>query len=173
MLRNFYLIALVFFMCNPTHSEESRPKKFNINEPVENPNLVKALQDLSKDESTTNKDNVLIELNRSRFLIPILKEKTNKLEHSSDGSFVWDEESLLSVVVITGPDDDFYLPLFTDWTSLHNYIERPVDALVFSAQDAWDFSVNVLGYSRAVVNPGGNTLPLNEIQLKYLIGNPE
>jgi hypothetical protein len=75
-----------------------------------------------------------------------------------------------SIKVANIPDGNggYVLPLFTDWVELKRYIKQPIDAVIFTPQQTWDWVLHMNDHSGAVINPAQNALPLSIGLVQFL-----
>lgn len=140
----------------------------DINKPITNPGLAAAILRLKNENTTEAKDNVLLELNRSNFLAIIFADEMHTSEPDESGRAVVEKDSVIKVLNTSDGQGNMYLPLFTDWDAIREYTDQPISTLVLPSQDAWHWVLNMGEYHGAVINPGGDALPLNRGQVKYL-----
>lgn len=142
----------------------------DVNVAVTNPNLVAAMYRLKTDTSNNAKDDLLLELNKSNYLVAIFADEMHVSEPDENGETVIEKDSLIKVLNTSDEQGNMYLPLFTDWDALCKYIDQPVSTLVFPPQDAWHWALEMGEYHGIVINPAENALPLNKGQIQYLMG---
>lgn len=122
-------------------------------QPIENPELLAAIDALAKEKSSEAEHALASELQRGLFLVPVFAGRID-----TDPA---DEESV-QVLVCTDQDDAEFLPLFTDEPTLKSWATGgDVSAMVLTAPEAWDFILSQSQCAGAVVNPGSQALPLN------------
>lgn len=140
----------------------------DVNVAVTNPNLVAAMKRLKIDTSTAAKDALLLELNKSNYLVAIFADEMYTSEPDENGQSVIEKDSIIKVLNTSDGNGNMYLPLFTDWDALRKYIAQPVSTLVFPPQDAWHWALEMGEYHGIVINPAENALPLNKGQIQFL-----
>ncbi|GHB61526.1 hypothetical protein GCM10008107_07980 [Psychrosphaera saromensis] len=133
---------------------------------VTNPSLVDAMNRLNTDQSSAAKTDLLLELNKSNYLAAIFSDEMNMSEPDENGNKEIEKGSLIKVLNTSDSEGNIYLPLFTDWCAIKNYINKPVDTLVFSPQKAWSWALS--DYHGVVIYSEENSLPLNKSQIQYL-----
>ena len=140
----------------------------DVNVAVTNPNLVAAMERLKTDTSSAAKDALLLELNKSNYLVAIFADEMHTSEPDENGQSVIEKNSIIKFLNTSDGNGNIYLPLFTDWDALRKYIDQPVSSLVFPPQDAWHWALEMGEYHGVVINPAENALPLNKGQIQYL-----
>jgi len=163
------LITLLFGTAvTPSQAAAEGAPPIDVNVAVTNPNLVTAMERLKTDTSNTAKDALLLELNKSNYLVAIFSDEMRTSEPDENGRSVIEKGSVIKVLNTSDGDGNMYLPVFTDWDALRKYIDQPVSTLVFPPQDAWHWALEMGEYHGIVINPAENALPLNKGQIQYL-----
>ncbi len=152
-------------MQNNTTEEAS---VIDVNTPVTNPDLVAAMQRLKVDDGEETTNALLLALNQANFLVVVFTDEMNTTKSDEDGVVVVNEGSLIKVLTTTDSNGDMYLPLFTDWEAIGKRMDKPVNAFVFSSQDAWHWALNMGEYQGIVINPAEDALPLNKELVEFL-----
>ena len=140
----------------------------DVNVAVTNPKLVAAMERLKTDTSDAAKDDLLLELNKSNYLVAIFTDEMHTSEPDENGETVIEKDSLIKVLNTSDSQGNMYLPLFTDWDALRKYIDKPASTLVFPPQDAWHWALEMGEYHGIVINPAEDALPLNKGQIQFL-----
>jgi len=138
----------------------------DLDTPVTNPRLVSALNSFATDQSDTQLNALLIELNNAVYLVATLLDEANVKETATPGNVILEKGSVIKVITASDSDDNPLLPLFTDWDAIKLWTQDPVQTLVMPARDAWAFALN--GYTGVIINPAGPCLPLNRPQIEEL-----
>lgn len=139
----------------------------NVNEPVENPNLVAAMERVAQENSDEAKDELLLQLQKANFLAAVFTEGLNVSEGEESGQSTIEEGSTFSVMSAENAGKQF-LVLFTDWRALGQYTEQKVSGWVLPSIDAWSFALQSDTYDGLVINPAHNALPLERPMIEYL-----
>ena len=126
---------------------------------ITNPKLISALKYLQED--STNKAafrNVLTALNQATLLVPIdLSEGQTSFVDSQDNSNRWDNHPI-NFHTITDTIGQHYLSAYTDEATIDAFAKhKSFSAMVFSAQDLWQFSLAMGIYHGVAINPKANT----------------
>lgn len=137
----------------------------NANEPVENPELVAAIDRLATNPSEENKEALMVQLRQATYLAAALMDELRLTADPAGDTATVEEGSSLKFFA-DKRDGKTYLILFTDWRSLRAYIKDEVTGYVLPAAVAWDFVLQ--GFDAAVINPAHNALPLNRGLIEYL-----
>lgn len=140
----------------------------DLNRPIENPELVKAIDAFMTHNSEQTRRDVDIELRRAVYLLPFLADDDfHASEPDSEGQAVIEKDSLMKILLASDAQDNPLLPLFTDWMQIGAWTKETVNTLVLPAKDAWAFALDGQ-YAGVVLNPGGNALPLSQEALVEL-----
>ena len=150
-------------------SQDEAKAPVDLNKPVENPELVAALDAYTRNPSPGARTALTAQLNKGIYLLPILTDQAKITRSESDpGQATFEEDSLIKILTATDADGNAILPLFTDWPSIRSWTTQNVSTLVLPAQDAWGFATRGEGYSGAVINPGGHNLVLKRSELESM-----
>ena len=147
------------------------PSGIDLNSPVENSALVRAITGVATDPSDSTKDQLLVELNRANFLAAMLADELKKTE-MEPGRLEIEAGSRFGVLSASSGGKNFLL-LFTDWAALRAYTDLQVSGWVLPARDAWSFALDGTTYDGVVINPAHNALPLKRPMLKFLASRPD
>lgn len=129
------------------------------NEPIENPELVTAIDAIAHDQSEDAQYGLTLALQRGLYLVPAFSGRL-------DTDPVDDEA--LQVLVCTDENDAEFLPLFTDEAALKAWTDEKVSGMVLTAPEAWDFILSQPECSGGVINPGDKALPLSRDMVTLL-----
>jgi hypothetical protein len=129
------------------------------NEPIENPELLTAIETIANDKSEDAQYALTLALQRGLYLVPAFAGRLD-----ADQS----DDEALQVLVCTDENDAEYLPLFTDEAALKAWTSEDVSAMVLTAPEAWDFILTRPECSGGVINPGDKALPLNREMVALL-----
>ena len=130
-------------------------------EPIENPDLVAAIEALKTSDSEGVDEALTVELQSAVYLVPYMTQQDPESTEEGD--------DFVQLLVCADPEGAEYLPLFTDEEALRAWTkEQPVSAMAFSAEDAWDMVLSQDDCSGAVVNPGGLSLPIDRKLVQLL-----
>lgn len=127
------------------------------NEPIENPELLTAIETIKTDRSPNAQQALTLALQRGLYLIPALA--------SSEST---QEEGAVQLLVCTDEQNNEFLPLFTDEAALKTWTHEAVSAMVMTAPEAWEFILNQPRCAGGVINPGSANLPLNREMVQLL-----
>jgi hypothetical protein len=137
-----------------------------------NPSLKFALDQYKKSETPENHLKLLAELNKARYLVPILNDEV-KVQFDEKGKLLSiDPESKFKAVLTSNASGQPILPVFTDREEMKAWTELPVSSFTMSAQELWSFS-EVGGYiSEVVLNPAGICWVMGREHIDWLIEHP-
>ncbi len=128
-------------------------------EPIENPAILAAIQNISKDASEEAQQDLTLELQRGLYLVPVFAESANAAAT---------EEGSMQVLVCMDENEEEFLPLFTDEAALKAWTKENVSAMVLTGPEAWEFILSQPDCAGAVINPGDVSLPLNREMVTLL-----
>ena len=140
--------------------------KLDLDKAVENPALVRAMEQLAATSNEANRDQLVGELEHAEFLAAILPVDAKSPLAGPPGATIVSKGPRFDVLA-AGKDGKSYLLLFTDWAQLRMYTNKNVSGWVLPASDAWAFGLQT-GFDGIVVNPAHNALPLRREMLQYL-----
>ena len=128
-------------------------------EPIENPELVAAMEKITNDLSEETQRDLTLQLQRGLYLVPVFNQPADAAPT---------EEGSMQVLVCVDENDAEFLPLFTDEAALKAWTKEAVSAMVFTAPEAWEFILSQPECAGAVVNPGDAGLPINREMVGFL-----
>jgi hypothetical protein len=140
----------------------------DLNQPVENPGLVAALNAAQRSEEPIVQAALACALRSANFLVPILTDEMITSTADEPGQMTIHAGSRIKVFTCTAPTGAELVPLFTDWGEIRRWIDAPVATLVMPARDAFEFA-SMEGYAGAVVNPAGHAVELSSDQVDALL----
>ena len=129
------------------------------NEPIENPELLTAIETIAADKSEDAQYALTLALQRGLYLVPAFSGRLD-----TDPT----DDEALQILVCTDEHDAEYLPLFTDEAALKAWTSEDVSAMVMTAPEAWDIILSQPECSGGVINPGDKALPLNRDMVALL-----
>lgn len=148
-----------------SHAQAVTPP-VNLNQAVDNPALVAAMERVARENSDASKDGLLRELQHANYLAAMFADGL-KAREKSLGQIEIAKGSKFGVLS-AGKDGKNYLVLFTDWQALRAYTQGQVSGWVLPAKDAWQFALQGSAYDGIVINPAHNALPLTRPMVEYL-----
>lgn len=140
--------------------------KLDLDKSVENPALVRAMDDLAAGNTEATRDQLMGELQHGEFLAAIIPDDGKTAFTGPPGATIVSKGTRFGVLA-TAKDGKSYLLLFTDWAQLRTYTNKNVTGWVLPASDAWAFGLQK-GFDGIVVNPAHNALPLGHEMVQYL-----
>lgn len=147
----------------------------DVQQPVENPELLAALQEFVTTRDARTEQELTRQLRQAVFLVPMLADEISIGEGAEPGSDVIEQGSRIKILSCVDNAGASHLPLFTDWTALRAWSDKPLSTLMVPAAEAWEAVLSRDEYAGAVVNPGGgqHALPLTRETVAYLRGTPK
>ncbi|MFG1488455.1 SseB family protein [Oceanospirillum sp. HFRX-1_2] len=140
--------------------------QIDVNQPVENPDLLSAIDRVAREGSDESRENLIEQLFLANYLAAMF---TDGLKVSpSDGHQQTVEQGSTFGILSAENAGKNYLVLFTDWNALGQYTDRDVSGLILPGKDVWSFALQDDAYDGVVINPAHNALPLERPMLEYL-----
>ena len=140
--------------------------KIDVNQAVENPALVAAMERVARDGSDESKDELLRQLLRANYLAAMFTEGL-KVSSTDEDQKTIEKGSTFGVLSAESAGKN-YLVLFTDWKALGQYTDQKVSGWILPSKDVWSFALQGSTYDGVVINPAHNALPLERPMLEYL-----
>ncbi len=157
--------ALLMTFALAAQAQPAEPK-LDLDKAVENPALVRAMDQVAKDNSAEARDQLVGELQQAEFLAALLPDDGKTPFTGPPGAVVMSKGTQFDVLA-AGKDGKTFLLLFTDWAQLRMYSNKNVTGWVLPASDAWAFGLQK-GFDGVVINPAHNALPLRREMVEYL-----
>lgn len=151
-----------------SHPRTSVQPPVDLDKPVENPELSKALNVYINNQCSESEQELLAQLRGAVFLVPMLADEMKMSQGPEPGVATIEKDSLLKVFACTDRDGAHHLPLFTDRPAVQTWTDQKVSTLVMPAMDAWAFVLSQPHYAGAFINPGSQRLQLNREFVQYL-----
>jgi|GEM_PF-5834017 len=150
---------------------KSKPSKpvdppVNLNENVTNPDLVAAMDALSKSASDKNLDALITELCKANFLAAAVDGMPVSERSDREGQATLKKGANIALMMVELEDGQDALCLFTDWDEIAKHTDRQVSGLVLPSWQAWKLVLK--NDQLAIVNPSGSALPLDREQIMDL-----
>lgn len=164
-LRHLLGSAALAIAAMAAQAQPAEPK-LDLDKAVENPALVRAMDELASTHSEPARDQLIGELQHAEFLAAILPVDPKRPLAGPPGPTIVSKGTQFDVLA-AGKDGKSYLLLFTDWAQLRMYTNKNVTGWVLPASDAWAFGLQK-GFDGVVVNPAHNALPLGREMVQYL-----
>ena len=164
-LKHLLGAAVLLIAALAAQAQPEEPK-LDLDKAVENPALVRAMEQLATTNSEANRDQLVGELEHAEFLAAILPVDAKMPLAGPPGATIVSKGTRFDVLA-SGKDGKSYLLLFTDWAQLRMYTNKNVKGWVLPASDAWAFGLQN-GFEGVVVNPAHNALPLTRQMVQYL-----
>ncbi len=129
--------------------------------PVENPELIAAIEQLTAEGTTEAQDAVTNALLDAVFLIPTIPDGEGEANDE-------DDDEMIQLMVCVDEEEREFLPLFTDVNALRAWKDETVTVMELPAFEAWDFILAQASCSGAVINPETHSLAVTREQVEYL-----
>ena len=141
--------------------------KIDVDQPVENPSLVAAMDRVAEEGSDASKDELLLQLQRANYLAAMFSDDL-KMSPGEGKENTIEKGSTFGLLSAESGGKN-YLVLFTDWKALVAYTDQKVSGWVLPSKDVWAFASQGNTYDGVVINPAHNALPLERPILEYLV----
>ncbi|MBI3553056.1 MAG: SseB family protein [Elusimicrobia bacterium] len=141
----------------------------DLTRPVENPEVVGAMERFQKDQSRPNLRAMMESVMKGTYLIGANIIARGAPE-GKPGQLSWTslrKGDEIQIVTVTNDADQKLLVLFTDWRQLNAW-KAGFSGLVSPAKDALGFASSN-GHDGVVINPGGPSLELDREQVGLLL----
>ena len=133
-------------------------------EPIQNPDLLQAIEALKTNDSEEVHEDLTVELQCATYLVPYVDQLPG--EQPAEGE---ESDDSVQLLVCADPEGAEFLPLFTDEESLLAWTkDQEVSAMVFTPSEAWDMVVSQDDCAGAVINPAGLALPIDRKLVEML-----
>ncbi len=135
-----------------------------LDEDVENPDLLEAIEAITKNPSEEAQENLTVQLQCGIYLVPVFSDEDGEAEEEESD----EDGEPVQLLICTDDEGAEFLPLFTDVASLEAWTDEPVGAMALNAHEVWEFVLSQPECAGAVINPGGCALPLNRKLVEFL-----
>ncbi len=166
MFRILRFATAFLFVLALNASAETVTPPVNLNKPIENPALVRAIDRVAKENSDAVRNQLQRELQHANYLAAVLQDG-DKSAGLKAGKTTLKKGTRLNVLTAQKAGKH-YLVLFTDWQALKAYTTLEVTGWVLPARDAWSFALKDAAFDGVVINPAHNALPLDRPMLESL-----
>lgn len=159
----------------PTKNEvKDTPKPavdFDINVPIENPELVKAMNTFFVEGNEANLMKVIDSLLPAKFLVLSVNDEM-ETEQTETGTVI-KKDSVLKFLQCVDNNDNVFLPLFTDWTEAGKWVQhdKNIGGFVMHTFEAFEFANRDGNYSGILINPGSEPWLMNTEQISNFLSD--
>lgn len=168
-MKSFQIILLLLITLFPMSYVSSQELPENLDKLVKNPELLKAMDKLATDDSKAAKMNLMSELNKANYLVPVLSEELNKNSADDKGMISLNKNSDIKVLSMSDGRGNQFMPVFTDIGSAEKWsTDKEFKTIAMPAEKVWKFVLSKNEYDGVVVNPGKKALPLKKDAIRYL-----
>ena len=143
----------------------------DINKPVENPKLSALFEqrrNASPEQQAAVNNQIAEEIALHARLLAVITFDPDAVKLEKDGKAVIQKDTQLSFAMFTDPNNDVFMPVFTDWPSLYAgevYKDKDVQTLVVGFDDICAITNGKAG---AVVNPFTDNFVISPRNLAYM-----
>ena len=140
----------------------------DLNKPVENPQLKKAINAFKANQILKTQDDLGRQLNSANYLIAILADEMKTTLGETEGQATIEKGSLIKFLNCFNEEDECFLPAFTDWEEIRLWTTQDVSTMVMPSADLWDFVLHGDQYAGVVINPAGTLWQMSKDNIKAL-----
>ncbi|ACM19352.1 hypothetical protein Geob_0990 [Geotalea daltonii FRC-32] len=148
--------------------KKSSGSNIDVNKPVENPDLVAAIQNHANHNSNESTVELVEAIRKAVFLAAIDERGLNKQEIGK-GEIEIQKGSKFGILEVQDSDNRRLLTLFTDWKEFQNYAPSHFSGLIMPSNQVSSY-VQTGSYDGVVINPGGNALPIYRNLIAHIFG---
>jgi len=142
--------------------------KIDVNKPVENPDLVAAIQNHANQNSNESTVQLVEAIRKAVFLAAIDESELNKQEIGK-GEIEIQKGSKFGILEIQNSDNRRLLALFSDWNEFRRCAPSDFSGLIMPSNQVSSY-LQTGAYDGVVINPGGNALPIYSNLIAYIFG---
>jgi hypothetical protein len=164
-LKSRIVFALLMTVALGAQAQNAEPK-LDLDKAVENPALMRAMDQMATGNSAESRDQLVGELQQAEFLAALVPDDGKTLLAGPPGATIVSKGTRFGVLA-AAKDGKSFLLLFTDWAQLRMYTNKNVTGWALPASDAWAFGLGK-GFEGIIVNPAHNALPLQRDMVQYL-----
>lgn len=147
----------------------------DVNKPVENPELVKAIEDYQQAPSTGTEDALLKALPAANYLV-VLDKPLNLENVDENGRGILKEKQQIGIPILESTEGNFFCFGFTDWQELVKWSQKPPAETATLITPFSDMAAMVLdertNYAGFVINPASHNQVLTKQVVAALAGKP-
>lgn len=132
------------------------------NKSLENPNLVKTIDDLLNFPSQSTELRMIDEIKKAKYISPVLT--TEKADSDIPGT-----KNKMAFMLLINAIGEKFLPVFTDWNELRKWSKDHEETIISSFSDMSSLTIarfdNIKGF---VINPYSQNVIVTEERLQYI-----
>lgn len=143
----------------------------DVNKPINNPDLLQAIEEMKRSSSSDNLDKVLNEVMAAHFLSPVTI--TPIPQPGENGDIILKEKTTISFYKIEDERNNSYYLAFTDWDELRKWNSKEdIQAIVSTFDDYASMTLDENGRGEGfVINPSGANICFTRSMIESLIQN--
>ena len=140
----------------------------DLNQPITNPALKRALEEMHRENTRPNQERALDELLRAQLLSPVTITPPPNGEGAA-GQTRLDQDTRIQFSLLTTQDGRAFFPAFTDWEELRRLSQDPrQQTLVLGFADYARMILRDGAAAGLAVNPFGESLTMERPMVEYL-----
>lgn len=148
----------------------SEAEKFDINIPVENPELIDAINVFTQEKSENNLSKFINGLLKANFLVLSYNDEM-EVEQNDENTII-KQNSELKFLNCFNEEGKAFLPLFTDWKEVNIWLkeqDKNIGGFVMNTFEAFELVKLGEDYNGVVINPGSKPWTMNNKQINNFL----
>ena len=143
----------------------------DINQAVENPNLVVAIEAIQKEINQDTQNDFFNAIKDAKYLTPVHIDPP--ISADDDGKATLQTDTIISFVNLEDSNGDIFLPMYTDWAALKQWRDVPDEkTMILSYNDVRALITDKGEAIGFVINPYTHNIPIRENTMKILDAGP-
>lgn len=164
-----YIVYLIIGKIRKPKASSVKPNEIDVNKPVENPELVAAIEDYKTNPSDEKLPQLYSLINNAIYLALVDMSQVDS-EKISENEMVVKKNSVVAFPALTTKDGGNYQPLFTDWKHIYDFTKDKPETMILPAYDAWSFFFRKDNALKGVViNPASDDIILSAEQIETFL----
>jgi hypothetical protein len=131
---------------------EDIERKIDVSKPIENPALLAAFRRHIEERTEETAVDLGKALNAAVYLIPIIADEM-RTTPSGSGKVTVEAGSLIKFMNCLNEKGEPFLPAFTDWNEIRQWVNFEVSTIVMPAKELWGFALRDKNYKGIAINP--------------------
>lgn len=149
-------------------AEEKNARNIDVSKAIENPALKGAFQRHVKERTEASALAVGAALNSANYLIPIISDGLRETPNDPD-IVTFEAGSSISFMNCQNEEGEIFLPAFTDWHEIRQWVKAKINVIVMPASELWQFALKDAYYKGIAINPATDAWTLFPANIQALI----
>lgn len=152
-----------------------RKKKIDVNTPIVNPGLKKAINIFNSNKSEKTLQIFSDELRKANFLV-LIDTKELKLSNSNGAEkILFEKGSIIKFLRIFDENNEPFLPIFTDWNEIDQWIEsrENIAGWIMSTNDVFNFVLKNKSDKGLVINVCSDKWEMSKEQIAVFLNETQ